>query len=42
MYIYFNPFLAGVLFTIGLEIVTLFVAACVAVYKKGKRYGNFR
>lgn len=34
---YINPFLAGVLLTLGAEILLLFIAACVAVYKRGKR-----
>lgn len=37
---YINPFLAGVLFTVGMEIVALFAAALVASFKKGKKYGN--
>lgn len=31
---YINPFLAGVLATIITEIVVLFVAACVAAFKR--------
>ena len=33
---YINPFLAGVLTTIGAEIALLFIAAVVAVFKRGK------
>ena len=33
---YINPFLAGVLATVGTEIALLFIAAVVAVFKKGK------
>lgn len=34
---YINPFVAGVLCTIGVEITALFVAALVATFKKVKR-----
>ena len=37
---YINPFLAGVLSTIGAEITLLFVAALVATFKRGKKDGN--
>ena len=36
---YINPFLAGVLSTIGAEIIIIFVAAIVAAVRKVK-YGN--
>lgn len=36
---YINPFLAGVLATIGAEIAIIFVAAIVAAVRKVK-YGN--
>lgn len=36
---YINPFLAGVLATIGAEIVIIFVAAIVAAVRKVK-HGN--
>lgn len=34
---YINPFLAGVLFTIGTEIVVTFVVAIVAATKRMKK-----
>lgn len=34
---YINPFLAGVLYTIGFEITALFVAAVVAAVRRVKR-----
>ena len=34
---YINPFVAGVLCTIGVEITVLFVAALVAAIKRVKR-----
>lgn len=37
---YINPFLAGVLATIFVEISVLFVISLFAVFKRGKRYGN--
>lgn len=37
---YVNPFLAGVLVTIGAEITILFTLALVAAIKRGKKYGN--
>ena len=36
---YINPFLAGVLVTLGVEIVIIFIAAFVAAMRKVK-YGN--
>lgn len=36
---YINPFLAGVLATLGAEIVIIFVAAIMAAMRKVK-YGN--
>ena len=36
---YINPFIAGVLATIGAEIVIVFIAAFVAAVRKVK-YGN--
>jgi ABC-type arginine transport system permease subunit len=42
---YINPFLAGVICTIGFEIGALFVAACIAAFKRvkrGNKYGDFR
>ena len=36
---YINPFLAGVLATLGVEIVIIFIAAFVAAMRKVK-YGN--
>ena len=36
---YINPFLAGVLVTLGVEIVFIFIAAIVAAMRKVK-YGN--
>ena len=37
---YINPFLAGIVFTVGTEILLLFGAALIATFKKGKKYGN--
>lgn len=37
---YINPFLAGILATIGTEIVVLFTAAIVAAIKRVKKYGD--
>ena len=34
---YIHPFLAGVIVTIGAEILLLFIAACVAAFRKAKR-----
>lgn len=34
---YINPFLAGVLVTIGAEILILFVAAVIATFKRGRK-----
>lgn len=42
---YINPFLAGVICTIGFEIGALFVAACIATFtrvKRGRHHGDFR
>lgn len=38
---YINPFLAGVLFTIGAEIGAMFVASIVIMIKRYKKYGRF-
>ena len=37
---YINPFLAGVLTTIFIEVSVLFTLAVIATIKRGKRYGN--
>ena len=37
---YINPFLAGVLATIGTEVLVLFTAAIVAAIKRVRKYGN--
>lgn len=37
---YINPFLAGVLATVFTEIGILFLLGVIAVFKRGKRYGN--
>ena len=34
---YINPFIAGILFILGVEISALFVAALVMTFKRGKR-----
>ena len=39
---YINPFLAGVICTVGFEIGVLFVAALVATFKRVRRHDNFR
>ena len=39
---YINPFLAGVICTIGVEITLLFGAACIAAFKRARRHDNFR
>ena len=35
---YINPFLAGVLATIGAEIGAMFIASLVIIIKRGKRH----
>ena len=37
---YINPFWAGVIATIIVEIGTLFVWSIIALFKRGKRYGH--
>lgn len=37
---YINPFWAGVLATIFVEIGTLFLLSVIAMFKRGKRRGN--
>ncbi len=37
---YINPFFAGVLATIGVEITVIFVAALVAAIRRVKKYGR--
>lgn len=37
---YINPFLAGIVFTVGTEVLLLFIAALIATFKRGKKYGN--
>ena len=37
---YINPFLCGVLTTIGAEIVLLLTAALIAAIKRVKKHGN--
>jgi hypothetical protein len=38
---YINPFLAGVLATIGIEIAVLFTLALVAAIRRVKKYGKY-
>lgn len=37
---YINPFLAGVIFTIGTEILIMFIAAVVATIGRVKRHDH--
>ena len=37
---YINPFLAGVLFTIGTEVTVFLIAALIAANKRYKKYGK--
>lgn len=38
---YIDPFLAGVLATIGTEIVVLFILAVIAAIRRVKKYGRY-
>ena len=37
---YIDPFWAGVIATIGVELGTLLLLSVIATFKRGKRYGN--
>lgn len=38
---YINPFLAGILFTVGAEITALLVASIVTMIKRYRKYGRY-